>query len=229
MNYSLVSFFKNPPITSRRSISSHPLASTSTIRFFKNDVGSSLIFLANDLGVMIDFPHFDWSLIIYSATCLSLLAAESSTSSGTVIFHLVLKCQTSFCSSFSSLLLLSSSPSFSLFLIFLYHESNSLVSFLFFLFLLLEVSGKVWLDKDKFWVLSSRSSTSFPLFPLSKMMLIVDCKFFMRCLLRSEVSKDSFQFLNVWYWLFDLFMDEFTSKESKSCKVSNIAEFLLLK
>src|SRR6266542_2302854 len=75
MNYSQASSLRNPPLTSKRSVSFQPLASVSIIRFSKNNVGSSLTLPENDFGVIIGFPLFDCPLIIHSATVLSLFSA----------------------------------------------------------------------------------------------------------------------------------------------------------
>jgi len=57
MNYSLALSLRNPPITFRRSVSSYPLASASTIKFSRKDVGSSPTFSEKDLGVVIGFSR----------------------------------------------------------------------------------------------------------------------------------------------------------------------------
>src|SRR6266540_5869712 len=74
MNHSLVSSLRNPLMTSKRSVSSQPLASASTIKFSRKDVGSSPTFPENDLDVVMGFPLLDCPLIIHSATNLSLLS-----------------------------------------------------------------------------------------------------------------------------------------------------------
>src|SRR6266540_1335167 len=71
MNHSLASSLRKLPMTSRRSVSSQLLASTSTIKFSRKDVGSSPTFPENDLDVVIGFPLLAWPLIIHSATNLS--------------------------------------------------------------------------------------------------------------------------------------------------------------
>src|SRR6266498_61119 len=111
MFHSLVSSLRNPLITSRRSISSQPLASASIIRFYKKDMGSSSTFSEKDLGVVMGFPLFDWPFIIHSATILSLFSACSCilSPSGTLIFQWDLGCH-GLLGFRSSSLLLSSSP-----------------------------------------------------------------------------------------------------------------------
>src|SRR6266542_1228651 len=77
MNYSQVSSLRNPLITSKRSVPSQLLASTSITRFSKKEVESSPTFPENDFGMVIGFPLFDCPLIIHSATTLSLFSACS--------------------------------------------------------------------------------------------------------------------------------------------------------
>src|SRR6266540_5098596 len=113
MNHSQASSLRNPPITSKRLVSSQPLASASITRFFKKEVGSSPTFPENDLGMVIGFPLFDYLLIIHSATALSLFSACSLAFSLVEIFIFLraLGCQGFLLSSSSSLLLLLSLPS----------------------------------------------------------------------------------------------------------------------
>jgi len=157
MNHSLTSFFKNPLMTSKRSVSFHPLASTFTTKFFKKKVGFSPTLPEKDLGVTIGWPRLDCSLTIHSATCHSLSAAGFWTFSGTSIFHQSFGLQTSllFSSSFPLLPLLSSpSPEPFRKLVFPYFcLCWSFVFFLFSLFLLFGIFEKVQLDDDKFWIL----------------------------------------------------------------------------
>src|SRR6266511_2971003 len=113
MNYSLASSLRNPLITSKRSVSSQPLASASTIKFSRKDVGSSPTFPENGLGVVMGFPLLACLLIIHSATSLSLFSFCSCMVSPweTGIFRRGLGCHGFLCSDSSSLLLLSPPPS----------------------------------------------------------------------------------------------------------------------
>src|SRR6266542_1527224 len=88
MNHSLTSSFRNPPITSRRSILSQLFALASTTRFSKKDIEFSPTLPANNLEVVIGLLHFDCLRIIHSATCRSLSAIRSVVFSDTSIFHL---------------------------------------------------------------------------------------------------------------------------------------------
>src|SRR6266542_296634 len=115
MYHSLISSLKNFPMTSRKSVSSQPLASALIIKFSRKNVGSSSTFPENDFEMVISLPLFVWPLIIHLATILSLFLAFSYALSLVIllIFQWVLGCYSFLRSGSSSLLLLSlsSSPS----------------------------------------------------------------------------------------------------------------------
>src|SRR6266540_6062986 len=112
INHSLASSLRNPPITSRRSVSSHPLASASTTKFSRKNVGFSPTFPENGFDVVMGFPLLAWPFIIHSATNLSLFSFCSCKvlSWETGIFLRGLGCSGFLESGSSSLLLLSSPP-----------------------------------------------------------------------------------------------------------------------
>src|SRR6266540_5924896 len=78
MYHFLALFLRNPPITSRRSVLSQPLASASTTKFFRNEVGFSPTFLTNDFGGDNGFTSFrlffyhPFSHLPFSFHCLIL-------------------------------------------------------------------------------------------------------------------------------------------------------------
>ncbi len=196
MNHSLVSSLRNPPITSSKSVSSHPLALASTIKFFRKDVGSFSTFPENDLGVVIGFLLLACPLIIHSAINLSLFSFCSCKvfSWETRIFLRGLGCHSFLWSGSSSLLLLlSSSPpplAGSMFLRLLW----SLMSFLLPLLLgLLDPPGKEYPSDFLCWLVSGWFSVSAKLLSSwSVRTLIVDWRFLIGCWLRSDISKDCF-------------------------------------
>ncbi len=176
--YFLASSLRNPPITSRRSVSSQLLVSASMTKFFRKNVRSSPTFPENDLGVAMDLSLLDCPRIIHSATCLFLSSAwfQPSLFSITGIFRRSLGHHVFFLSGSSLLLLLSSPLSLLVRRIFLLVQLSFLPKPMSLSFPLLGLFRNIWLDDEIFCVVYSRrsSASSFSSFPLSEMILMVD-------------------------------------------------------